>query len=121
MLCSGICGSITVDLLTEALAFASNYYTITDSEKQIIIQAKNAPLFTNNEAWRKKAEDSNFDVTMGSFDGAETCELVGSYLLSQLPPQHRDNLGLNRDDGLGAFRVPPREIEKNQKRDMQNP
>ena len=26
--------------------------------KHIIIQAKNALLFTNNEAWRKKAEDS---------------------------------------------------------------
>ena len=36
---------------------------------------------------------------MGSFDGAETCELVGSFLLSQF--QHLNiNVGLYRDDGL---------------------
>ena len=49
--------SITVDILTKALAFASNYDAITNQEKQIIIQAINVLLFTNNEAWHKKAED----------------------------------------------------------------
>ena len=33
---------------------------------------------------------SAFDVTMGSYDGAEICELVGLYLLSQL-----QNLNIN--------------------------
>ena len=70
--------SITVDILTKALAFASNYDTNTNQEEHIIILAKNALLFTNNEAWRKNAEDSNFDVTMGSFDDAETCELIST-------------------------------------------
>ena len=27
---------------------------------------------------------SNFNITMGSFDGAEVCELVGPYLLHKL-------------------------------------
>ena len=40
-------------------------------------------------------------MTMGSFDGAETCELVGLYLLHKLttfiPAQ---SVGLYRDDGL---------------------
>ena len=36
--------------------------------------------------------DSHFDVTMGSFDGAETCELVGSYLLPKLPLGYRSNI-----------------------------
>ena len=38
---------------------------------------------------------------MGSFDGAETCELVGLYLLSKL--SHiipTSKIGLYRDDGL---------------------
>ena len=48
---------------------------------------------------------------MGSFDGAETCELVGTYLLSKLSPQYRTKLGLYRDDGLGAFDESPRKIE----------
>ena len=29
-----------------------------------------------DEAWKKKSTDSCFDVTMGSYDGAEICELV---------------------------------------------
>jgi len=47
---------------------------------------------------------------MGSFDGAETCELVGLYLLSQL--QHLDiNIGLYRDDGLAICRKTARQID----------
>ena len=49
---------------------------------------------------------------MGSFDGPETCELVGAYLLSQLPTAYRKDIGLYRDDGLSAFNVRPREIER---------
>lgn len=41
---------------------------------------------------------------MGSYDGAETCELVGSFLLSQLQDLNI-NLGLDRDDGL-AITIP---------------
>ena len=103
--------SITEDLLIKALSFSSEYDRITDKEKNIIIQAKNSLLFNENKAWQKKAEGSNFDVTMGSFDGAETCELVGSYLLSQLPTNIKRNVGLYRDDGLGAFGTTPKEIE----------
>ena len=103
--------SITEDLLIKALSFASEYDRITDKEKNIIIQAKNSLLFNENNAWQKKAEGSNFDVTSGSFDGAETCELVGSYLLSQLPTNIKRNAGLYRDDGLGAFSATPKEIE----------
>ena len=48
---------------------------------------------------------------MGSFDGAETCEIVGSYILSKLTPEYGNNIGLYRDDGLAAFNKTPREIE----------
>ena len=42
-----------------------------------------------------------FDVTMGSYDGAEVCELVGLYLLSKLTPQMGiKNVGLYRDDSF---------------------
>ena len=34
--------------------------------------------------WVKKEVNENFDVLMGCFDGAEVCELVGSYILLQL-------------------------------------
>ena len=53
---------------------------------------------------------SDFDVTMGSFDGAETCELVGLSLLSQLT--HLDiNVGLYRDDGLATRTKSPKQVE----------
>ena len=58
----------------------------------------------------KRSGDTTFDVTMGSYDGAETCELVGSFLLSQL--QHLDvNIGLYRDDGLAISNAAPRDTE----------
>ena len=47
---------------------------------------------------------------MGSYDGAETCELVGSFLLSQLQDLNA-NIGLYRDDGLAITNATPRETE----------
>ncbi|XP_068724193.1 uncharacterized protein [Montipora capricornis] len=49
---------------------------------------------------------------MGSFDGAETCELVGCYLLSLLTDKYGQSISLYRDDGLAAFNKTPQEIEK---------
>ena len=41
---------------------------------------------------------------MGSYDGAEICELVGLYLLNQLSTAiHKSSVGLYRDDGLVAI------------------
>ena len=37
---------------------------------------------------------------MGSYDGAETCELVGLFILSKLKDTFGNNIGLYRDDGL---------------------
>ena len=42
----------------------------------------------------KKDSDGMFDVTMGSYDGAEPCELVGAYLSCQLPKEiSRNQIG----------------------------
>ena len=49
---------------------------------------------------------------MLSFDGAETCELVGCYILSRLTEKYGNSIGLYRDDGLLAFNKTPQEIEK---------
>ena len=47
---------------------------------------------------------------MGSYDGVETYELVGSFLLSQLQDLNA-NIGLYRDDGLAITNATPRETE----------
>ena len=76
-----------------------------------ITLAKKSLLFNENTPWCKKTSNSLFGVSMGSYDGAETCELVGSYLLSKLTPEYGDSVGLYRDDSLAAFDKSPREIE----------
>ncbi len=76
--------SITEDLLLKAINFAKQHTPITDKEVQIIRRARKSLLFYNDSAWAKKNNESLFDVTMGSYDGAEICELVGTFLLSKL-------------------------------------
>jgi len=65
-----------------------------------------------------KKHDSNFDVTMGSYDGAETCQLIGISLLYLLTTAMdlEYNLGLYRDDGLIVCKGTPRNIEQNKKK-----
>ena len=58
-------------------------------------------LFDDSGAWVKKDGNPLFDITMGSFDGAEVRELVGLYLLNKIKPLFgSNNVGLYRDDGL---------------------
>ena len=61
-------------LLLKAIDFAKQFNTIQDCEKDIIIHAKRTVVFKGKEPWRKKGNNNGFDVTMGSFDGAESCE-----------------------------------------------
>ena len=44
------------------------------------MHSRKSLLFSNNEIGVKK-DNPDFDVTMGSFNRAEVCELVGLYLL----------------------------------------
>ena len=77
------------------------------------MHSKKSFLFGSNNIWQKK--NSNFDVTMGSYDGAETCELVGLYMLSQLQDLEI-NVGLYRDDGLAVCDKTPQETERIKKK-----
>ena len=74
--------SISESLFDRGIAFAR---TMTETELNIIKHARKSLLFSNVGTWSKKCDDQ-FDVTMGSFDGAEVCELVGLYLLNRLVP-----------------------------------
>ena len=97
--------SITESLLDKALDFAKSMVDISDTEIDIIKHARKSLLFSEGDTWMKKDGDGLFDVTMGSFDGAEVCELVGLYLLSKLTPLlGNESVGLYRDDGLAAVR-----------------
>ena len=101
--------SISKKLLLDALKWAEKFVKIEESDKQIILQAKQTFLFNDGTAWCKKG-DHLFDVTMGSYDGAETSELVGLYLLSQIQMSNT-NTGIYRDDGLLVTRSTPRQSQ----------
>ena len=99
--------SITEKLLTNALAFAKSMIQIEPSTTNIIMHSRKSLLFSDNTVWMKKGE-SLFDVTMGSHDGAEICELVGLYLLHQMRQKFPSiDFGLYRDDGLGCYKKKP--------------
>ena len=104
--------SITHELLNKALKFAEKFCNITETERNIIHHTKQSVLFYNNQPWRKKNNNSLFDITMGSYDGAECCELVGSYILSILSKKFKNDIGLYRDDGLAALTATPQNIER---------
>ena len=95
--------SITKDLLQKALNFADRRVGVSQEDKDVIYQARKSLLFNKEEVWMKK-EGETFDVTMGAYDGAEVCELVGTFILHQLGSKYkRANIGLYRDDGLAVF------------------
>lgn len=62
--------------------------------------------------WAKKNTNDMFNVMMGSYDGAETCELVGVYTLSLIVAKLKDRVGLYHDDGLAVCRATPKELEE---------
>ena len=97
--------SISESLLKDALAFAKQYLDILDEDIEIILHTRKSLLFSQGRAWMKRDKDGLFDVSMGSFDGAEICELVGAFLLNKLAESiDKDSIGLYRDDGLAVIR-----------------
>ena len=96
--------SISERLLNNAISFAQTITEVTPPIVNIIKLARKSLLFdSNKETWVKKGNNPTFDVTMGCFDGAETCELVGLYMLNKLTNIiNIKNIGLYRDDGLAV-------------------
>lgn len=82
------------------------------------MHARKSLLFDNADPWSKKDSSTMFDVTMGSYDGAEVCELVGIHTLAS---KYNSNcIGLYRDDGLAIFKnMGPRTAEKIRKQFFQ--
>ena len=95
--------SISEKLLKDALNFAKTKVRIKKIDYDTIIHARKSLLYKKGEPWIK-TKSGIFDVTMGAYDGAEICELVGIYILSILSTKcGKGNIGLYRDDGLSVF------------------
>ena len=106
--------SISEELLKEAIKWAKNYVAITENEINIILHARKSFIIHEGEVWVKKT-NRNFDVTQGSYDGAEVAELVGLYLLSKVN-KILPEAGIYRDDGLAVTKKSGPEIAKIEKR-----
>ena len=106
--------NITETLLKKALEYAKKNVNVTEDEIKIILETKKAILFSDGIPWTKKG-NKKFDVTMGSWDGAEVADLVGLFLLSQLKDLHL-NIGLYRDDGLAVCNLSERQAELTKKK-----
>lgn len=96
--------SITKKLLSDAIKFAKSITHLSTKDVRIINHARKSLCFSDDSAWMKR-NGNLFDVTMGAFDGAEVCELVGTYLQHKLSETYDiKNFGLYRDDGLSVFK-----------------
>ena len=74
--------SITEKLFDLAIEYAKNIVSIPQETINIIKNARKSLLFYDNKTWKKT--ESIFDVTMGAYDGAEVCELVGLLILEKM-------------------------------------
>ena len=52
-----------------------------------------------------KKGESNFDVTMDAYDGAEVCELIAIFMLSIYSKHiNKNHIGLYRDGGFAILK-----------------
>ena len=111
--------SISEELLAKAIEFARGYTPISDEAERIIQHCRRSVLIDEKgEAWEKK-ENPKFDVTIGSYDGAEISELCGLYLLSRLRLLEAEQGGeciLYRDDGLMIVEGNGQQVDRTRKK-----
>ena len=109
--------SIKETLLKNTKQFAAEH---TDINKHISEVKFHARKSLSNQPWFKR-DGETFDKTMGAYDGAEICELVGIFMLSLLSNKYSFNdIGLYRDDGLSVFRnISEQQAKKKHKKIVQ--
>ena len=113
--------SISENLLDQALSWASSLADISHEDISIIKHARKSLLFNNGKPWIKNNNSNLFDVTMGSYDGVEICELVGLFILNHLGKSFgKENIGLYRDDGLAIIQQVSTFGRQNKKRTSQS-
>ena len=104
--------SISIELLLKAIVYAKTLVNISDEEIETIMHSRNSLLFNKRDIWIEKNGGPDFDVTMGSFDGVELCELVGLYILhisGEKYEKHR--IGLYCDNRLACFGYIPADLK----------
>ena len=70
--------------MLKSIEHAKLYTSVTQQHFDIILHARKSLLFYKGEPWEKTINESLFEITVGSYDSAEICELVGLYILAIL-------------------------------------
>ena len=97
--------SIEEGLLIKDLEFAKQHVTIKSKNRETIFHAGKSFLYKEGQPWIKK-QRNNFDVTIGSYGGADVCERTGIFMLSLIGNKYNpNNTGLYRDDGLAFLKI----------------
>ena len=93
--------SITEQLLSEAIEYAKQFIAISKDETDILWHTRKQLVTWGGKIYTKI--NSNFDVSMGSYDGSEASELIGLFALHKIRQKFpNESIGLYRDDGLGV-------------------
>ena len=69
--------SISEELLKMSINYAKQFINIPERDIDIIMHSRKSVLFHQDATSVKKGDSGTFDVTMGNYDGAEVCKLVG--------------------------------------------
>ena len=86
------------------MTFTEARTLLLDDDKVIIHHARKSLLLNDQQTWIKR-DRGLFDVTMGAYDGANVCELVGNYLLYELSKLYeKKDIELYRNDRLADFK-----------------
>ena len=72
--------SISKYFLQKSLKFCQNKSIYSPRIRKDYIPFSESLLFKEEETWMKK-EGALFEVTMGAYNGAQTCELTGLFIL----------------------------------------
>ena len=75
--------------------------------------------FNGGNIWIKRQSNTTFDVTMGSYDGAEVCELTSLFILNSLAEKYgKDYVGLYRDDGFILLKETSKRLADKARKDL---
>ena len=90
--------------LIDTLEFAKQHVTIKSKDRETTFHTRKSLFYNEGKPWIKN-HNNNFDVTMGSYNGVEVCELIGIFMLSLIGKKHNpNNIGLYRNDRLAVFK-----------------
>ena len=89
---------ISKELLTKSINYTKSITGIEEEIIKTVFHTCKSLLFDKTSVWVKKGKPG-FDLTMGSYDRAEVCELAEFYSLNLLTNEFgKNNIDFYRDD-----------------------